>query len=376
MLFDPIRLGPLTLENRLLRSATWEGMAEPDGAVTDRVVALYDELARGGAGLIITGFAYVVPAGKALPGQLGIYQDDQISGLRRIADAVHNHGGRAAVQLVDAGVQTRSALIDGRLPRGPSALTGDDGAPLAEALGADELAEVIDAFGQAAARVREAGFDAVQLHLAHGYLWNQFLSPGRNRREDRYGGSAEARRRAPLEAYAAVRRAVGDDFPVFAKLNSSDFVDDGLQTDDSLAFAQELVAAGMDALEISGGIPAAGRLGAVRARIATREDEAYFRAECAAVKRAVKRTADVDADVGADIPVFLVGGLRSPDLIEELLAAGDADGVALCRPLIREPDLPKRWKSGDPARAACISCLGCLKAGMKGGITCVDARKS
>jgi len=366
MLFDPIQLGTLTLENRLLRSATWEGMAEPDGAVTDRVVALYDELGRGGTGLIITGFAYVAPAGKALPGQLGIYHDDQISGLRRIADAVHSHGGRVAVQIVDAGIQTRSSLIDGRLPRGPSALTGDDGAPTAEELSTDELGEVIDAFGQAAARVREAGFDAVQLHLAHGYLLNQFLSPARNRRKDGYGGSSAARRRAPLEAYVAVRKAVGDDFPVFAKLNSADMVDDGLQSDESLACAQELVAQGMDALEISGGIPAAGRLGAVRAKIATREDEAYFRSECAAVKR----------NLNADVPVFLVGGLRSPDLAEEILAAGDADGVALSRPLIREPDLPNRWKSGDTQRAACISCLRCLKAGMQGGITCVDAQQS
>ena len=363
MLFDEIAIGGLVLPNRILRSATWEGMATDRGEVTDRMVTLYEDLARGGAGLIVTGFAYVVPAGKALPGQLGIHKNDHILGLRRVAEAVHAHGGRVVVQIVDAGVQSQSSLLGGRLPRGPSSLTAEDGSPLAQAMSTDELEAVIDAFGRAARRVREAGFDGVQLHLAHGYLLNQFLSPGRNRRQDAYGGSPEARRRAVLQAYAAVRAAVEDDFPVLAKLNATDMVPDGLQLEEATACAQALAEAGLDALEISGGIPAAGKLGAVRPGIESPGDEAYFRSECGAIKRTL------------DIPTYLVGGLRSPAVMREILEAGDADGVALSRPLIREPDLPLRWRAGSRARSACISCRGCLKAGMRGGIHCVDAKR-
>ena len=358
MLFEPIRIGNLTLPNRLLRSATWEGMATDEGDVTDALVALYRDLARGGVGLIVTGFAYVSPAGKALPRQLGIYDDRQVEGLGRIAEAVHEEGGKVAVQIVHAGAQTRPEWIGDETPLAPSDVVTAEGNQAAQGLATEAIDDVLTDFGAAARRAREAGFDAVQLHVAHGYLLSQFLSPHRNQRTDEYGGSAERRLRAPLAALEVVRAAVGADFPVLAKLNAVDCVDGGLTLEDSVPAARALAEGGLDGLKVSGGIPDAGKLGAVRSGIQAHDNEGYFRAEAAAIKAAV------------DIPVHVVGGLRSPELCEEILAAGDADGVALCRPFIREPDLPRRWQSGDPAVSECISCRGCLKQGMGGGIAC------
>lgn len=360
MLFEPLTIGSLRVENRLMRSATWEGMATDAGEVSDPLVALYRDLARGGVGIIVTGFAYVRPDGKALPGQTGIYDDQQMAGLARVAEAVHAEGGRVVVQIVHAGAQTRPEWIAGEAPWAPSQVDPSKHQPAARALPAGEIAAIAEAFGQAARRAQEAGFDGVQLHLAHGYLLSQFLSPHRNQRSDAFGGSAENRRRAPLLALEAVRDAVGPGFPVLAKMNSTDGVEGGLEIDEAVAHARAFVAAGLDAIEVSGGIPAAGSKGASRPGIRSREDEAYFRGGGAAVKAAV------------DVPVYLVGGLRSPELMEEIIASGDADGVSLCRPFIREPDLPERWSVGDPAVSECISCRKCLKAGMAGGIRCVD----
>lgn len=363
MLFESIRLGTLELPNRLMRSATWEGMATDFGYVTDELVALYRDLARGGVGLIVTGFAYVVPSGRALPRQVGVYDDRQVAGLARIADAVHREGGRVAAQIVHAGAQTRPEWIGDQTPVAPSAVTRADGHRAASGLKVEQIDDILTAFGAAARRVREAGFDAVQLHIAHGYLLSQFLSPHRNTREDDYGGSLEKRLRAPLAATDVVRAAVGADFPVLAKLNAVDCVEGGLELDDAVVAAQALAEAGLDGLEVSGGIPDAGERGAVRPGIKAFENEAYFRAEAAAIKAAV------------DIPVYVVGGLRSPELMEEILARGDADGVSLCRPFIREPDLPTRWRAGDPAVSECVSCRGCLKMGMGQGIRCAVLEK-
>ena len=197
------------------------------------------------------------------------------------------------------------------------------------------------AFAGAARRLKQAGFDGVQLHGAHGYLLAQFLSPLRNRRSDRYGGNLENRARFALEVFGAVRSEVGPEFPVMIKLNAHDFLEGSTTEEDSAYLAARLARAGIDAIEVSGGTPGSGRLGAVRPDIETREDEAYFRPQARAIRAAAP-----------DVPLMLVGGLRSLEVMDEILAPGDADCLSIGRPLIREPDLPLRWERGDRRRGA------------------------
>jgi 2,4-dienoyl-CoA reductase-like NADH-dependent reductase (Old Yellow Enzyme family) len=206
----------------------------------------------------------------------------------------------------------------------------------------------------------------VQLHGAHGYLLAQFLSPLRNRRKDRYGGSLENRARFCLDVYRAVRAAVGPDFPVMIKLNVSDFLDGSTTEDDACFLASALAAEGVDAIEVSGGTPGSGPLGAARPNIKKPRDEAYFLPQAEAIREVAPR-----------VPLMLVGGMRSPDVMQEILDAGTADYFSMSRPLIREPGLPARWRRGDLTRAACISCLGCFGPARKGqGIRCVQASKT
>ena len=191
----------------------------------------------------------------------------------------------------------------------------------------------------------------------------QFLSPLRNQRTDEYGGSLENRARFCLEIYRAVRSAVGTDFPIMIKLDATDFLEGSTTEEDSCYLVAALAAEGIDAIEVSGGTPGSATLGAARPDIKGPEDEAYFLPQAEAIRRAAP-----------SVPLMLVGGMRSPEVMEKILAAGTADYFSMSRPLIREPGLPARWKSGDRKRAACISCLGCFGPARKGeGIRCVQA---
>lgn len=352
--FSAWKLGELEIPNRLVRSATWEGMAEEDGKVTEALADVTADLARGGVGLIISGYAYVRPEGLGLPRQTGAYRDKLVPSLRRMADKVHEAGGRIALQIVHAGGQTRAAWLDGHTPLGPSAME-HPGYGAASELTPEQIAEIVVAFGAAARRGKEAGFDAVQIHAAHGYLVNQFLSPHTNRREDAYGGELANRARFGLEVYDAVRAAVGASYPVFIKLNSEDCVEDGLELADAVEVARLLSERGIDAIEVSGGVPAAGKLSPSRA---TREpaDEGYFLENAKAVKAVV------------DCPVISVGGYRSLSVIEAALEHVDA--VSICRPFIRQPDLAGRFRDGLQEQADCISCGRCFKETLKHGLAC------
>jgi len=361
-LFDRVSIGRLNLANRFVRSATWEGMCDDDGAVTPKLIDHYRQLARGGTGLLISGYTFVRADGKQLPGKMGAHSDQMIAGLRQLTDAVHAEGGVIFCQLVHAGGQT-SAKVIGSQPLAPSAVTFASYPETPAALTVTEIAELVAAFAAAAARCRAAGFDGVQLHGAHGYLINQFLSPLTNQRTDAYGGSLENRMRFLEEVCQAVRAAVGNDFPVTIKLTASDQLPGGFQPEDSVAVARRLEELGLDAIEVSSGTAASGELSPVRQKIDAPEKEAYNAAYARKVKQAVK------------IPVMVVGGLRSCEVMQRLLWAGDADLFALSRPLIREPDLPDRWRQDDGYVASCISCNGCFRPGLKeGGIYCVLER--
>jgi 2,4-dienoyl-CoA reductase-like NADH-dependent reductase (Old Yellow Enzyme family) len=361
-LFDTTQINTMTLANRFVRSATWEGMAAEDGAVTPRLIDTVTRLAHGGVGLIISGHAYVLPEGQAGPQQMGIYKDDLIGGLTSMTDAVHDAGGKMVAQLAHAGTFAAETLTR-TPPHVVSQFEGLARTPRHE-LTFSDIQNLVSAYVQAAERAKAAGFDGVQIHAAHGYLFSQFLSPVYNRRQDAYGGSIENRSRALCETVAAVLQAVGPDFPVLVKINARDDVEGGLTLKDSVAAARLLEDAGIDAIEVSGGFLISKTLSPSRLGINNPEKEAYFEQGAAAFKQAL------------DIPVFLVGGIRSLEKARELVAGGVADYFSLCRPLIREPGLINRWRSGDTRPALCRSDNLCFRPAFKGeGIFCVTEQR-
>jgi 2,4-dienoyl-CoA reductase-like NADH-dependent reductase (Old Yellow Enzyme family) len=365
-IFERSRLAGLELPNRLVRSATWEGMATHEGTVTDRLVTLYGELAAGGIGLIISSYLTVHPQGRQHVDQIGAHDDEHLEGLSRIATKVHEQGGRIVGQLVHCGGQSTRQAMGGLDPLAPSAVSSPGYPEVPQELTATQIEEVVGAFARAARRLHQAGFDGAQLHGAHGYLLAEFLSPSRNQRADRYGGSLENRARFGVEIYQAVRAAVGPAYPVLIKLNAHDFMEGSTTEQDSTFFARQLADAGIDAIEVSGGTPGSGKLGAARAGITGPADEAYFLPQARALRAAVP-----------DTPLILVGGIRSLDTMERILAEGVVDYFAMSRPLIREPDLPLRWERGDRSPAHCVSCLSCFGPARRGeGIRCVDKEKA
>ncbi len=372
ILFEQASIGNVTLKNRIIRSAFMENMADQAGMPTDDTLRLYERLARGGAGLIITGMAYVNRAGKGQLLQHGIDTDEKIAAWRRITDSVHLLGGKIAMQIVYCGRQANPKALDGARAAAPSAMPNLFYFSRSRAMTVDEIVRTISDFGDAAARVKAAGFDAVQIHAAHGYLISSFLSPLTNRRRDEWGGDPGRRFRFLAEVYRSARKAVGPDFPILCKMNANDFTWNGLTPHESFPAAQRLAEMGLDALEISGGIfetflhisrggmpmDIAGldRNPVVRQcllmvfrlqKMFIPFKEAYFLPYAAKLKPTLK------------IPLILVGGIRTPETAERILETGAADFVSMARPLVREPDLPNKWLSGKRAAAQCTSCNRC-----------------
>ncbi|WP_246198187.1 NADH:flavin oxidoreductase [Solidesulfovibrio aerotolerans] len=360
----PLVINGMRVKNRFVRSATGEGMADPDGSPSMRLEACLKALAVGGVGLVVSSHAFVEKRGQARAGQLGVHTQDMEAGIARLARAVHAYGGRFVVQLAHAGCRADPA-VTGEPALGPS-LPQDPAAPPCQAMAAEDLARLEAAFGTAAALCRDAGADGVQIHAAHGYGLSQFLSPHINQRTGAYGGSLANRARLLLEVLGAIRGRIGRDFPVLAKINSEDFVPGGLTAAESVQVISWLETAGLDGVEISGGVFESGKLTFSRAgRIAIPEGEAWFRDTARAVKAA-----------GVTMPVILVGGIRSLGTAEDLVSSGDADLVAMSRPFIREPGLVARWLSGDHAPAACTNDNLCFAPARTGeGVYCVTERR-
>jgi len=358
-LFDETTIKGMVLKNRLVRSATWEGMCEPDGRPTEKLAALYRDLARGGVGLIISGYTFVRPDGKQLPGKMGIHTDAFADEMLALARAVHGERGKIVMQLVHAGGQTDAATA-GRQPLAPSAVAVEQFPEVPAAMSLDDIDQVVAAFAAGAGRAREYGFDGVQLHGAHGYLLNQFLSPLTNRRTDKYGGKIENRCRFLMEVYRAVRNQVGDDYPVMIKLNGADNLEGGLELVDAVYAAKMLGAEGIDAIEVSGGTPVSGDLSPARTKIKEPKQEAYNIDLALQIKNVVP------------CPVMAVGGFRSFEVVERAVSLRGIDYIAMARPFIREPGLAGRWQQGNRTPATCISCNSCFKPGLQeGGIYCV-----
>lgn len=346
MLLEPFSFSGLTLKNRLVRSATYEKRADEDGFVTESLLELYQELAAGGSGLIVTGNALVHPSGRTLTRMLCIHNDMYVQGLRSLASAVHELGGVIVAEIVHGGRQCFPLLLGGNPPIAPSAAYDPSIRVMPRAMTDGEIWEVIDAFADAARRARIAGFDAVQIHGAHGYLVSEFLSSHTNRRDDYWGGDEERRFHFIEEVYKAMRKEVGEDYPVLIKMNADDALEGGLKAEEAVRAAKRLEDLGIDAVEVSGGMYESG-MKTAQPDILREDQEAYFREAGRLFKERLR------------IPVILVGGMRSKNVMEDVLIKGEADMISLARPLIREPDLPNRFREGK-MKADCISCNGCM----------------
>lgn len=346
-MFSETKINTVALKNRFVRSATHAGFADAQGYVTDELCAWNEQVARGGVGLVITGHAFVLPHAQASPRQISVCSDHYVPGLRRLARTVQAHGAKIFLQLAHAGDAARKK-ISGYEPCGPQRATIED------------IECMTDAFASAAARAVAAGFDGVQIHAAHGYMLSQFLSPFYNQRHDAYGGPLEARMRIVIETVTKIRAAVPADFPVIIKINSEDFLENGFRRDEMVLTCRALQEKGLDAIELSGGTPDSQDLTPIRKGELDESQECYYQDAARALREQ------------CSLPLILVGGMRSVNVIEGLLREDRADLIALCRPLIREPDLVDAWSKGSRHKARCISCNLCFRPLMTGrGLSCV-----
>jgi 2,4-dienoyl-CoA reductase-like NADH-dependent reductase (Old Yellow Enzyme family) len=375
MFAKPKEIGKLEIKNRFVRSATYEGLATEEGEVTEKLVNFYKTLSEGGVGLIITSYAFIQKNGRANVKQIAIYSDDFIPGLKKISDVIHKSGEdcKIILQLVHAGRQSHHV----KNTVAPSAVLEKFSNKMPREMTIEEIEETIENFAQAARRVKEAGFDGVQLHGAHGYLISEFLSPYTNQRTDQYGGNTENRVKFVEQIYTRSRELVGDEFPILIKMNCDDFLEGGIILEESMKITKMLSNTGYDAIEISscmwdtvkrkkseiGWKPTF--IPESRTSIGTINEPAYHLPYAKEIKK------------GIDIPLILVGGVNSITLIEEILNNGDADFVSFSRPLIREPDLPNRWLKGIGSKTVeCEYCNSCLTTLFTKGLHCPKKEKS
>ncbi|WP_051284352.1 NADH:flavin oxidoreductase [Desulforegula conservatrix] len=335
-------VGGIEVKNRIFRSATHEGFADKN-KVSDRLIQMYRDLSAGGVGLIITGYVNVSNTDNPGPHTVTLTDDSCIPGLQKLAETVHQHGSRIVAQLNHATSQIFS--VPKGTVYGPSDVadpaTGIKPVPFTT----EQIRELVKEFGEAALRAKKAGYDGVQIHGAHGYLLSKFLSPLFNTRTDEYGGSPEKNRKVALDVLEEIKNKCGNNFPVWIKLNCSDFdhAGAGLDTEEFIEVARALAEKGIDAIEVSGGT-FAGKFTPCRSK----KHSAYHLNEAKMLLEAVS------------VPVILVGGLKNIDSIDQILSETDIEAVSMSRPFIREPDLVKRWMNGDRKDATCISCNGCF----------------
>ncbi|SPA22359.1 putative NADH:flavin oxidoreductase/NADH oxidase [Cupriavidus taiwanensis] len=386
--FTPLRLGPLTLRNRFIKAGANEGMT-PHGLPTRALVRHHRDLAAGGVGMTTVAYAAVADDGLTFAHQLSM-RAEQVPHLRVLTDAVHREGAAACLQITHAGSFTTMRHGGSRAPgtasSGLNAFGMMHGMYFQRAMRAPDMERVAGQFAAAARLARDAGFDAVEIHMGHGYLLNQFLSPLSNRRRDAFGGSVENRTRFPAAVLRQVKDAVGADLAVCCKLSVSDGVPGGNQPADSALTARLLEAEGADLLTLSGGrnvespwalfgspMPTAqmkaaaptalARLGITMLERRTPRDlafrELYFLEASRVVRQAVR------------MPLAYVGGVKSLDNVAQLMGEG-FDAVALARALIHDPALVAGWRDGALQRSACDSCNGCVaRIYDPAGVSCV-----
>lgn len=344
-MYNPFKVGELAVKNRLVRSATFEFAAQ-DGRVTQRIIELYRQLAEGGSGLIVSGMQAVLPSASIGPIMVETTYDAYVDDMKRVAEVVHANGSALFVQLNHAGYKT--AKGPGYDSIGVSQQESVEGCLYREAT-PEQLKRIAEAFGNAAKRCEDAGCDGVQIHAGHGYLLHTFLSPYYNHRTDAHGGPIENRARFLFEVYDAIRSAVGKAFPVGVKLPFSDRVSPSIAPEECIDVCKALEDRGIDMIEVTSGVTMDGGASSFTPFVKDASQEGSFLAGAAQVAQAVS------------VPVVSVCGYRTPDILEKALQETRVAAIALCRPLVREPDLPNRWKT-DRTKAACISCNQCYKS--------------
>ena len=346
-LFSTGKIGTLKTKNRVVMPPMVRNYADERGLVTPRYVAHIERVARGGVGTIILEASFIRQDGKGFANELGLHTDDVIPGLKQLVQAAHSQGAAIGPQLYHAGRQTSSGTT-GMQPIAPSPIPDSTINEMPRALDIEEIRDVVNAHAQAARRAKEAGCDFVEIHGAHGYLINQFLSPYSNIRDDSYGGSEEGRMRFACEVVQSVRKTVGSGFPVIIRISADEMVPNGITLEDSAKIAKKMEELGVDAVHVSSGNYASFNRGYMIAPMSMPDGLQIPFAEW--IKSCVK------------VPIIAVGKIRPPALADEIIRTGKADFVAIGRSLLADPDWPKKAQDGrlDQIRN-CIACNeGCI----------------
>lgn len=385
--FEPLRVGRLSLRNRIVKTATYEGMVV-SGLPSEVLLRHHAELARGGVGMTTVAYCAVSPDGRTFANQM-VMHEATVAPLRAITDAVHREGAAAMLQLGHCGGFSKNEELGPKGPLGPStgfnAYGALKGMPVTRAMRDADLDRTVDDFVRASVSAFEAGFDAIELHLGHGYLLSQFLSPALNKRRDAFGGSRENRLRFPLRVVEAVRAAVGPDAPVFAKMNLDDGVRGGLHVEDAIENARALENAGITGLVLSGGLVSRSALYLLRGE---RPLRAMIEVETNPLQKvAIAAFGPVLIDKTPFEPLFFLpmakrvreavrcplvylGGATDLDHLAEVRAAG-FELVAMGRALIHDPELPSKYARGEATRSGCTPCNLCItEMDRPGGVLC------
>lgn len=348
-IFDTYTLGNtnLTLKNHILRSATWEGIASPEGHMTEKQYEVYRKLAEGQVGLICTGYARITEDGEPNQGMMGIYDDCFVQDYKKLTDMVHGYGSKIMMQIAYGSTKTtyrvgeRTIFAPGNVTDKATGVTG-------QPMTADDIQMIIECYKKAAVRVKKSGFDAIELHAGHSYLLNQFLSPYYNNRQDVYGKTLSGRERFVDEVYSAVREAVGEDFPILIKITCSEFFEGGLEFADVLQICRHLEEIGINAIEVSGNVHGKAE------KMTGQEFDGYKIEKNGYFIEYAQKIADE-----VKIPVILTGGNRAPEIMEKQMENSGIVMFGFSRPLLCEPGLVKRWIDGDSKPARCVHCSKC-----------------
>ncbi len=375
--FDAVTIGPLTLRNRFVKSGANEAMCI-DGKPTQALVKHHRDLAAGGVGMTTVAYMSVAPEGRTLPNQIWM-REAALPHLKVLTDAVHAEGAAVSAQLTHGGSFVTGMKVKGRTissSSGFNAAGALKGNLFSRAMNGDDMTRVIGEFVRGAELCRDAGFDAVELHMGHGYLLNQFISPLSNKRKDEYGGSALNRVRFPARVLSAVKQAVGQDLAVLAKISVADGVRSGTQVEDSIVTARELQAAGADMLVLSGGRNVESTWYMFGSRMNREEISKVLKSQgeritALMMKAAASREPEVTFQemyflensrqirAAVDLPLAYVGGSKSLANAEQAMAEG-FDCVVMARALIHDPALVNKYQSGQATKSGCDNCNGCV----------------
>ncbi len=356
--FEQVSMGPTKAKNRLVMAPVKTAFGSLQGTVTDKLIAYYMRRAQGGVGAIIVEPLFVDPAGKEHPKQLGIDADDKIEGLSRLVDAIHAEGALAIAHVNHAG-RAANPKASGQKPEAPSSMVCNTTGATSEEMTLERIKEIVSEFAAAARRARQAGFDAVELQTGLGYLVSQFLSPRTNHRKDDYGGSKENRLRFLSEVVAAMQSELGDEVALTARMSATEQTEGGLTIDDGKELAQWLQEHGVSALHVVSGS-------------ACDSPPWYYQHMAMPPGANAKLAREIRSAV--QIPVVAAGRMGDPAEIEQVIGNGWADLVALGRPLVADPDLPRKMKDSHPELV--LQCGGCLQGCLMGvksgaGIQCI-----